>query len=107
MPKHCGSQIDQIALTLSLQFCVGEALVVRHQRRNHPKIHEHIGLIKQRIQTLKKISLTFDSLEPYQLNTNKYGKAKNYSMNVIADQFFELNPLNLHINAPMPALSLH
>jgi len=27
---------------------------MRHERRNHPKILELIGLIKQRIQTLKK-----------------------------------------------------
>ena len=48
------SQTDQIALPLSLPFCAGEALVMRHERRNHPKILDLIGLIKQRIQTLKK-----------------------------------------------------
>jgi hypothetical protein len=76
------------------------------ERRDHPKIYELIGLIKQRIQTLKKLSLTFDCFEPHQLNTNNYVLVKNYSMNVIADQFFKLNLLKLHINAPMTATSL-
>ena len=77
------------------------------ERRNHPKIYELIGLIKQRIQTLKKLSLTFDCFEPHQLNTNNYGLVKNYPMNIIADHFFKLNLLNLHISEPMTAASLH
>ena len=48
------SQTDQVALPLTLPFCAGEALVVRHEHRDHPKIQELIHLIKQRIQTLKK-----------------------------------------------------